>query len=65
MTRPSWLVRVVTDFGSFLPTVDRFDGRINVEYPRLIEQWLPHRAKLSLLPAACTKFRPPDSLELG
>jgi hypothetical protein len=56
MARAAWLVRVVTDFGSFLPTVDCVDGRINVEHPRFIEQQLPHGAKLSLLPVARAKL---------
>ena len=63
MARPSWLVRVVTDFGSLLPTVDCLDGCINVEHPRLIEQWLPYRTKLSLLPVTLYPV-PPQVLQI-
>src|SRR5205823_6725775 len=33
--RPSMLVRVVTHFGSFLPSINRFDCHINVANPCL------------------------------
>lgn len=46
----SGLMRVVADDGSFLMTVDRLDGDIDIEHPGLAEQGLTDREQVALQP---------------
>lgn len=34
----AWVLRVIGNFSAFLFAVDRFDGRVGIEYPRRIQQ---------------------------
>ena len=59
MARPARLVRVVPELGPLLPTVDRLDGHIDVQDPRLAQDRLHARPQLAPKPRQARGFLQP------